>query len=92
MLAAIETERIKKLAMKNDHSIKKYFEMYKNTDFKDLTTRDFVFDYFVEKIFVYSDRIVICCKYDDMKDITVDFKQVTETIEGVLDGHSLSDQ
>ena len=92
LLAAIETERIKKLAMKNDHSIKKYFEMYKNTDFKDLTTRDFVFDYFVEKIFVYSDRIVICCKYDDMKDITVDFKQVTETIEGVLDGHSLSDQ
>lgn len=92
LLAAIETERIKKLAMKNDHSIKKYFEMYKNTDFKDLTTRDFVFDYFVEKIFVYSDRIVICCKYDDMKDITVDFKQVTETIEGVLDGHSLSDK
>ena len=62
LLAAIETERIKKLAVADTKRIQEYYEMYKHADFKDPTTRDFVFDYFIEKIFVYSDKLVICCR------------------------------
>ena len=66
--------------------------MYKHADFKGPDTRDFVLDYFVEKIFVYSDKLVICCRYDDMQDITIDLKEVSAASDGVLTNCGLPHQ
>lgn len=90
LIAAIDTERIKKLAMNDTRRIKEYYEMYKHADFKEPDTRDFVLDYFIEKIFVFSDKLVICCRYDDMQDITIDFKEVSAASEGVLTNYGLA--
>lgn len=79
---AIETEKVKKKIVKDDHSIKKYFEMYLNADIRDPETRDLVFEYFVDKIFVYADRIVITCTYGD-KVNELDFNEVGEATESV---------
>ena len=91
LLAAIETERIKKLAVNDTKRMQEYYEMYKHADFKDPTTRDFVLDYFIEKIFVYSDKLVICCRYDDMKDMEIDLEEVTEATNSVLISYSRFD-
>lgn len=62
---AIETERLKQKFVEDENSIKKYFEMYAKTDFEDEDIRNRVLEYFVDKIYVYNDRLVITGYYSD---------------------------
>ena len=41
--------------------------MYANADFDDDETRDTIFEYFIDKIYVYDDRLVITWYYSDNK-------------------------
>ena len=60
---AIETEKLKQALVEDENSIKKYFEMYAKADFDDEDTRNQVLEYFVDKIYVYNDRLVITSYY-----------------------------
>jgi hypothetical protein len=51
----------------DDTSIQKYFEMYQNVDFNDDSTRNCILEYFVDKIYVYPDRLVTTFWYSDDK-------------------------
>ena len=62
---AIETERLKQKFVEDENSIKKYFEMYAKADFEDEDIRNRVLEYFVDKIYVYNDRLVITGYYSD---------------------------
>ena len=62
---AIETEKLKQALVEDENSIKKYFEMYAKADFDDEDTRNRVLEYFVDKIYVYNDRLVITWYYSD---------------------------
>ena len=62
---AIETEKLKQALVEDENSIKKYFEMYAKADFDDEDTRNRVLEYFVDKIYVYNDRLVITGYYSD---------------------------
>lgn len=88
---AIEAERVKRLAMRDDHSVKHFFELYRQADFKDPVTRDYILDYFVKKIVVYSDKLVICCQYDNMGEVSVELDEITEAVDRVLDEVDLGD-
>ena len=46
-------------------SIKAFFEKFRHADMHDPENRDLVLDYFVDKIYLYDDRVVITGKYDD---------------------------
>ena len=68
---AIEAEEIKRAVTKNEISIQHFFDEYKNADLNDSAVRDYLLDYFVDKIFVYDDKVVLTAWYgDDKKEIT----------------------
>ena len=64
---AIEAEKVKLSISNDEYSIQHYFEMYANADFDDDETRDTIFEYFIDKIYVYDDRLVITWYYSDNK-------------------------
>ena len=80
---AIETEKMKQALVEDENSIKKYFEMYAKADFDDEDTRNQMLEYFVDKIYVYNDRLVITWYYsDDKTSINLDaLTEITETSE-----------
>ena len=64
---AIEAEEIKQAVAKNEISIQHFFDEYKNADLNDPAVRDYLLDYFVDKIFVYDDRVILTAWYGDGK-------------------------
>lgn len=52
---AIGTEKIKLAFADDERGIQKYFDSYAYADFDDEETRNNIFEYFVDKIYVYSD-------------------------------------
>ena len=88
---AIETEKLKQALVEDENSIKKYFEMYAKADFDDEDTRNQVLEYFVDKIYVYNDRLVITWYYsDDKTSIDLDaLTEITETSNTVDRGSTL---
>lgn len=63
---AIEVEEARSRAAEDEASIQAYFERYTNADFDDAQIRDSVLEYFVDKIYLYDDRIVITGYYSDI--------------------------
>lgn len=64
---AIETEMIKQALVDDECSIQKYFDSYAHADFDDEETRNNILEYFVDKIYVFSDRLVITFYYSEDK-------------------------
>lgn len=62
---AIETENMKQALCEDSHSIQAYFEKYMNTDFENAEMRDAVLEYFVDKIFLYEDKLVIVSRFSE---------------------------
>lgn len=57
---AIEAENnIRQSLYEDEHSIKAYFDKYLHADFDNPDTRDMILEYFVDKIHLYNDKIVI---------------------------------
>lgn len=54
--------------------------MYAKADFDDEDTRNRVLEYFVDKIYVYNDRLVITWYYSDDK-TSIDLDALTEITE-----------
>ncbi len=62
---AIDAEKVKLSLADDDHSIKHYFEMYAEADFSDTETRNMVLDYFVDKIWIFEDKLIVDLFYSD---------------------------
>lgn len=70
---AIDEEQVKLSLSHDDNSIKRYFEMYRDADFTNDETRDCILEYFIDKIFVYEDKLVIdLFTSDDRTEIDMD--------------------
>ena len=54
--------------------------MYAKADFDDEDTRNQILEYFVDKIYVYNDRLVITWYYSDDK-TSIDLDALTEITE-----------
>lgn len=68
---AIEAEEVKRAVARNEISIQHFFDEYKNADLNDTAVRDYLLDYFVDKIFVDDDTVILTAWYgDDKKEIT----------------------
>ena len=82
---SIETEKLKQALVDDEYSIKKYFDMYAHADFDDEETRNCILEYFVDKIYVYNDRLVITFYYsEDKTEIALDtLTEITEDPDGV---------
>lgn len=76
---AIEAEHVRASLFEDEHSIQAYFNKYLHADFGNPETRDAILEYFVDKIYVYDDRLVIASWYsEDNREIPFD----------ILDGDS----
>jgi len=62
---AIETEKAKLVLANIDYGIKHYFEMYAKADFKDDETRRMIFEYFIDKIYVFEDKLIADMFYSE---------------------------
>ena len=62
---AIGTEKAKLALANNDYEIKHYFEMYAKADFEDDDTRRMIFEYFIDKIYVFEDKLIVDMFYSD---------------------------
>ena len=52
---AIDTEEAKKRMVHDEVSIAEYFNQFKNCDLSDPEDRDLIFNYFIDKIYLYDD-------------------------------------
>ena len=79
---AIEAERARSELMQDAHSIEAYFKRYSDPDMFDDDIRDEVLEYFVDKIFVYDDRIIVTGPYFEGIAEQVSFEELADdTIE-----------
>jgi len=70
---AIETEKAKKELSEDEHSIKAYFGRFLYANLDDHEVRDMVLEYFVDKIYLYDDKVILTCRYSDA-DYEVDWE------------------
>ena len=63
LMEAIEVEKAKSHVLE-EHTIHEFFEKFKNADMNDVENRDIVLNYFVDKIYLYDDRILITSTID----------------------------
>ena len=82
---AIQAEKAKNAMVHDDESIQSFFDQYKNADLSDPEIRDTVLDYFIDKIYVYDDRLVITCWYS-YNHTEIEWSLVSEATEGAFDG------
>lgn len=70
---AIEAENIRAALCEDEHTIKAYFEKFLHADFDNPETRDQVLEYFVDKIYLTDDGLVVTSWYsEDRTEITWD--------------------
>lgn len=61
--SSIRAEKIKRELTKDEHSIKSYFDQYCHADLNNPEVRDMILEYFVDKIYLYENRLVITGNY-----------------------------
>lgn len=70
---AIQAENVKVSLCEDEHSIKAYFEKFLHADFDNPETRDKILEYFVDKIYLYDEKLVVTSWYsEDKTEITWD--------------------
>ncbi len=73
MNEAIEAENIRAALCEDEHTIKAYFEKFLHADFDNPETRDQVLEYFVDKIYLTDDGLVVTSWYsEDRTEVTWD--------------------
>lgn len=69
---AIGTENVRMSLCEDRHSIQAYFDKFLHADVNDPEIRDQVFEYFVDKVYLYDDKLVVSMWFseDDKQEIT----------------------
>lgn len=69
---AIGTENVRVSLCEDRHSIQAYFDRFLHADVNDPEIRDQVFEYFVDKVYLYDDKLVVSMWFseDDKQEIT----------------------
>lgn len=69
---AIGTENVCVSLCEDKHSIQAYFDKFLHADMNDPEIRDQVFEYFVDKVYLYDDKLVVSMWFseDDKQEIT----------------------
>lgn len=62
---AIAAETVRQSLFEDEHSIKAYFDRFLHADFDNTEVRDSILEYFVDKIYLYEDRLVVASWYSE---------------------------
>ena len=77
---AIEAELVRQALYEDEHSIQAYFDKYLHADLNDPDVRESVLNYFVDKIWLYDDKLVISGWFSEDK-TEIPFDMVDEVIK-----------
>ena len=69
---AIEAENVRAALFEDEHSIQSYFDKFMHADFdnpktRNVILRNVIFEYFVDKIYLYDDKLVVTFFYSEDK-------------------------
>lgn len=80
----IQIETAKHNLKIDEISIGKFFKKYANADLENSEIRDTILEYFVDRIYVYDDKIIVTCRYTDNIDdgIHVRLKDISSEFDG----------
>ena len=77
---AIELEERMQALADDEISIRHYFEKYQHADVYDPVVRDYLLKYFVDRIYLYDDKVVMTCFFgDDTRE--VEWELVEDAVE-----------
>ena len=62
---AIEAETVSQSLFEDEHSIRAYIDRFLHADFDNPEVRDSVLEYFVDKIYLHEDRLVVTSWYSE---------------------------
>lgn len=85
---AIEAENVKAALLEDEHSIRVYFERFMNADFGNPETRNMVMEYFVDKLYLYDDKLVATFFYSEDKTEIAWDEQGRLSISPFVDGEA----
>lgn len=68
----IAVEEIRHRELSDKVSVASFFEKYANANMDEPETRELILEYFIDKIYLFDDRIVITSSYDRDDDIDLD--------------------
>ena len=85
---AIEAENVKAALLEDEHSIRVYFERFMNADFGNPETRNMVMEYFVDKLYLYDDKLVATFFYSEDKTELAWDEQGRLSISPFVDGEA----
>ena len=86
---AIETAMVRQSLFENEHSIKAYFDRFLHADFDNPEVRDFVLEYFVDKIYLYEDRLMVTSWYsEDNREVPMEVLN-GETEDPLVEGEAV---
>lgn len=63
--AAIAAETVKQSLFEDEHSIRSYHDRFLHADFDNAEVRNSVMEYFVDKIYLHEDRLVVASWYSE---------------------------
>ncbi len=81
LMDVIATEEIKSRVVKDSESVNAFFERFRHADMSDPENRDIVLGYFVDKIYVFDDRLIITSKFDEAEH-SILFSEIKEKTSG----------
>ncbi|MDY6084409.1 MAG: recombinase family protein [Dialister sp.] len=62
---AIAAETVRQSLFADEHSIKAYFDRFLHADFDNAEVRDSVLEYFVDRVYLHEDRLVVASWYSE---------------------------
>lgn len=62
---AIAAEMVRQSLFEDEHSIRAYYDRFLHADFDNAEVRDSVMEYFVDKIYLHEDRLVVTSWYSE---------------------------
>ena len=62
---AIAAETVRQSLFEDEHSIRSYYDRFLHADFDNTEVRDSVMEYFVDKIYLHEDRLVVASWYSE---------------------------
>ncbi len=77
LIETIQVEEVRQRSMSDAVSANEFLKKYANANLNDPETRELILNYFVDKIYLYDDRVVVTCNYDD-RERGVNFSDITK--------------
>lgn len=80
IIESIKKEKERLSRANEEFSIQQFYDYFGNSDYSDDTKRDIIMDYFIKKIYVFEDKVVVTCALND-NTFETDLDEIIDCLE-----------